>query len=127
MRKSIFSERLAEIMAHRVVSQDELAKATHLSQSAVSRLLNSKYEPRASDLVALSTYFDVSVGWLLGADPTPASQSAANDDEKEKPSRTISRRVDVRLISEAALRALVKKLRKQADDLEHTCDELFRS
>ena len=127
MQKSIFSERLADIMTRHVVSQDELAKGTHLSQSAVSRLLNSKYEPRVSDLIALASYFKVSVGWFFGEDGPNVSTTTDRHDIGRQATKTGLKRVDVRLVGEAALRALVKKLRKQADDLEHTCDELFRA
>jgi hypothetical protein len=35
------------------------------------------------------------------------------------------RRVEVRLLNEAAVRSLIKQLRKQADDLEEIWDKLF--
>ena len=126
MQNSIFSGRLNSIMAQHGVNQDDLAKATHLSQSAISRLLNSKIEPRISQVVALANYFDVSVGWLLGEERQGAGEATGLHNAEHAPAKTGPKRVDVRLVSEASLRSFIKKLRKQADDLEIACDELFK-
>ena len=125
MTKSIFSERLEQIMQTYATNQEELARATGLTQSAISRLLNSKYEPRASDLTALSRYFDVNVGWLLGAEGVEAQPVASQSSQGQPTAKLSPRRVEVRLLNEAAVRSLIKQLRKQADDLEETCDKLF--
>ena len=125
MLQSIFSERLEKVMEAHGTNQEDLATATGLSQSAISRLLNSKYEPRASDLIALSRYFDVNVGWLLGAEGVQALPVASQGIQGQPPVKLPLRRVEVRLLNEAAVRSLIKQLRKQADDLEETCDKLF--
>lgn len=125
MQNSIFSERLEQIMKTFATTQEELARATGLSQSAISRLLNSKNEPRASDLTALSRYFDVNVGWLLGAEGVEAQPVSSQSNQGQPKSKPTPRRVEVRLLNEAAVRSLIKQLRKQADDLEETCDKLF--
>ena len=126
MQNSIFPDRLAIVMAQHEVNQDDLAKATHLSQSAISRLLNSKYEPRISDLVALAKYFNVSVGWLLGEEGQEGGETMEPHSAEHTAAKTGPKRVDVRLVSEASLRSFIKKLRKQADEIERSCDELFK-
>jgi transcriptional regulator with XRE-family HTH domain len=125
MPKSIFSERLGQVMKAHGTNQDELATATGLSQSAISRLLNSKYEPRASNLIALSRYFDVNVGWLLGAEGVETLPVASKGTQGQPSAKVPLRRVEVRLLNEASVRSLIKQIRKQADDLEETCNKLF--
>lgn len=48
------------------LSQMELSKKIDISQSAIARYELGKTEPKASDIVKLAEFFDVSADYLLG-------------------------------------------------------------
>lgn len=61
-----FSTRLKELRKERNVSQAEVAKQTGLSCGCIGMLETVKREPTGNTLVALASYFEVSVDYLLG-------------------------------------------------------------
>lgn len=63
---SIFSERLRELREINSLSMKELAKIIKVSDCAISNWENEINEPKASYLLALSSYFSCSVDYLLG-------------------------------------------------------------
>jgi len=66
---------------------------------------NSKYKPHASDLTSLSRYFDVNIGWRLGAEGVEAQPVASQSNQGQPKARLSPRRVEVRLLNEAAVRS----------------------
>ena len=48
------------------VSQQELAKKTDLSQSAIAKWELNKTDPTSKGLIAIAKYFNVSIDYLLG-------------------------------------------------------------
>ena len=60
-----FSETLIDLRKEKNLSQQQLANATGLSQSAIAKLEKGRNEATASTLLRLSRYFGVSVDEML--------------------------------------------------------------
>ncbi|MCI9031332.1 MAG: helix-turn-helix transcriptional regulator [Clostridia bacterium] len=63
---SAFSETLKELRADSGISQAALAKAIGVTQKAIDFWEKDINEPKASYVVALAKFFDVSSDFLLG-------------------------------------------------------------
>jgi len=63
---SNFSERLKELRLDKNLSQRELAKATGISQNAITCWETAKSLPIANAIIVLAKFFDVSTDYLLG-------------------------------------------------------------
>ena len=66
MIMSAFSETLKELRADSGISQAALAKAISVTQKAIDFWEKDINEPKASYVVALAKFFDVSSDFLLG-------------------------------------------------------------
>jgi len=62
----MFSVRLKELREERGLSQSELAKAIGYTQSHIAKWENNAHEPKASALVSLAKFFNVTAGYLIG-------------------------------------------------------------
>ena len=62
----IFSQRLKELRIEKGISQEQLAKDTGFTQSAVFYWENAKRVPNANVVVTFAKYFGVSADYLLG-------------------------------------------------------------
>jgi len=88
---SIFSQTLKELRQERNLTQKELAYDLNYTQSNISEWENGTVEPKATALTAISTYFGVSIDYLLGLEndygARTVSTTASSSDsltEKEK-------------------------------------------
>lgn len=101
---SSFSENLAFFMQQRLVSQSALARATGVSQAAISRYVKGLTLPAAADLYEISKFFEVSMDELWTGTPHPLEDSEqANEPtsaEKELAELKHSLRVVFRAMSE---------------------------
>ncbi len=61
-----FAERLRELRREKGIGQIQLAKELDVGKSIVSLWELGKCEPTLSKLVAMSTYFGVSIDYLAG-------------------------------------------------------------
>ncbi len=61
-----FAERLKELRTIKGLSQMQLSKETHLSQSAIAKWELNKTEPTASAIITLAEYFSETSDYLLG-------------------------------------------------------------
>lgn len=59
-------ERIKELRMEKGLSQQTLAKAIGVSQKAVDYWERGVNEPKASYIIALAKFFDVSTDYLLG-------------------------------------------------------------
>ena len=66
MRKILFAERLKELRKEENLTQVDLAKATGLSQSAITAWEVGTNSPTATAIVLLAEYFDVTTDYILG-------------------------------------------------------------
>lgn len=62
----VFAERLKELRQERSLSQIALSKAIGVSQKAIDYWEREINEPKATYIVRLADYFDVSTDYLLG-------------------------------------------------------------
>nr|DAH27826.1 MAG TPA: Repressor protein CI [Caudoviricetes sp.] len=62
----MFSEILVKLMEERNVTAYQIAKATGLSNTALSRYKSGKQDPAIDKLIAIADFFDVSTDYLLG-------------------------------------------------------------
>lgn len=63
---SIFSERLKQLRKEKNISQEELAKATKISRSAISNYEAGTREPNHETLEILADFYNVDIDFLLG-------------------------------------------------------------
>lgn len=61
-----FVERLKQLRTSRNLSQEQLAKETNLSKSAISFWENGDRIPNGKAIIILAKYFDVTADYLLG-------------------------------------------------------------
>ena len=71
----MFAERLKSLREERAVSQKELAFALDVAQSAVGNWESGARQPNLDRIRQLASFFEVSVGYLLGTEdrPSPAA------------------------------------------------------
>ena len=63
-----FAERLKGLRLEKGLSQEQLAKATGLSQSAITYWEIEKRVPNGNAIVILAKFFSVTAGYLLGTE-----------------------------------------------------------
>ena len=61
-----FAERLKELRTEKNLSQTSLAKAIGVSQKAIDYWERQINEPKATYIIALAKFFEVSCDYLLG-------------------------------------------------------------
>ncbi len=61
-----FGQRLLELRKEKQIGQVQLAKEIGVGKSIISLWELDKSEPTLSKLIALSTYFEVSIDYLAG-------------------------------------------------------------
>ena len=64
--KSMIGQKIKELRIEFNLSQEKLAKAINVHPSAVSLWESEKTEPKASYIISLSKFFNVSSDYLLG-------------------------------------------------------------
>jgi transcriptional regulator with XRE-family HTH domain len=64
--ENVFCERLKELRIEKAVGQVELAKELRVSKGIISLWENGLREPKLSNLIALATFFGVSIDYLVG-------------------------------------------------------------
>lgn len=60
------SENLKELLAEKGITQTDLSREIHISQSAVSNWLHNKKEPSIESLWVLADYFNCTIDQLVG-------------------------------------------------------------
>lgn len=61
-----FAERLKELRLEKQVGQVELATAINVSKGTISLWENGLREPKLSNLIAIATFFSVTIDFLAG-------------------------------------------------------------
>lgn len=67
----MFSDILVKLIEERGVTAYQIAKATGLSNTALSRYKSGKQDPAIDKLIAIADFFDVSTDYLLGRTNKP--------------------------------------------------------
>ena len=60
-----FAQNLRTLRKEKNLTQPELAKALNVSNGMISFWENEKYEPTASNIIAVEKFFDISIDDLL--------------------------------------------------------------
>ncbi len=60
-----FAQNLKSLRKEKNLTQPELAQALHVSNGMISFWENEKYEPTATNIIAVAEFFDVSIDDLL--------------------------------------------------------------
>lgn len=68
-------ERLSELREDRGLTQLQLSKILHISNSSISAYETGERAPNIDTLIAFSQYFDVTTDYLLGLDSNSLSPS----------------------------------------------------
>ena len=63
---SIFSQRLKELRIDKQLSMFQLANEIEVSDAAICKWENDLTEPRATSILAIANFFEVSTDYLLG-------------------------------------------------------------
>ena len=71
------SERLYELRKKRGLSQEQLADQLGVSRQAVSKWESGRAVPETNTLISISTFFDVSLDYLMKEDDSAAHESPA--------------------------------------------------
>ena len=74
----MFSEIFSKLLQERNVSSYKLTKDTGINNGLISKWKDGSYIPTAENLVKLSTYFSVSIDYLMGIDPIPNQKSTTS-------------------------------------------------
>lgn len=81
----MFNERLKELRIEKSLSQKELAKAINVTQQAIDYWENGINEPKATYIIQLAKFFDISTDELLGL-----SEEKGYIQQKKSPDKSIS-------------------------------------
>ena len=109
---SNFAERLRQAMFDKRYKAIDVARATNITPSVISRYLSGTNQPSRDNLFAVAEYLGVSSEWLLSSSDAP---------ESKKPAHNISTHKDK--IIELQEQLIADKV-KQIDWLSKSCDDL---
>ena len=109
---SDFPENLRQAMHDKRCKSADVAKATSINPSVLSRYLSGRNKPSSDNILAISQYLNVSPEWLLSSSDAP---------ESTKPAHNISTHKD-KIIE--LLEQMVADKGKQIDWLSQSCDAL---
>lgn len=118
MRSTTTAERLQEALRESDMQPADLAKATGINKSSVSRYLSGEYEPKQTAINKMAIALNVSEMWLWGYDVPKARsiKQKENDDLVE---------ITVRMRRDAAFFKAVKSLYELSDDDFETINRLL--
>ena len=111
---SNFAERLRQAMFDKRYKAIDVARATNITPSVISRYLSGTNQPSRDNLFAVANYLGVSSEWLLSSSEAPESSES---------SRYISSDKD-KII--AVQEELIKSLQKQVLAQSHYIQALFK-
>ena len=75
----VFGIRLTKLLNENKITMYKLSKELNYSKSTVSNWCNSFCEPKASDIVKVAIYFDVSTDYLLGLEDDLGNKTYINN------------------------------------------------
>ena len=96
----------------------DVAKATGISPSVLSRYLSGRNKPSSDNILAISHYLNVSPEWLLSSSDAP---------ESTKKSQVISSVTEPLLKTIEVQDKLIKSLEKQITSQSHYIHALFKN
>ena len=115
---SDFPENLRQAMHEKRCKSADVAKATGISPSVLSRYLSGRNKPSSDNILAISHYLNVSPEWLLSSSDAP---------ESAKKSQVISSVTEPLLKTIEVQDKLIKSLEKQITSQSHYIHALFKN
>jgi len=115
---SDFPEKLRQVMHEKRCKSADVAKATGISPSVLSRYLSGRNKPNSDNILAISHYLNVSPEWLL---------SSLDASESTKKSQVISSATEPLLMIIEVQKKLIKNLEKQITSQSHYIHALFKN
>ena len=106
---SDFPEKLRQAMHEKRCSSADIARATGISPSVLSRYLSGANKPSSDNILVISQYLNVSPEWLLSSSDAP---------ESTKKSRVISSATEPLLEQIKLQKKVIKFLEKRVGGLE---------
>lgn len=73
---------LRQLRMSKGISQEKLAELVGVSQQAINRYENHKFEPDISTLILLADHFNTTVDYLIGHAPTDGAEELELDKEE---------------------------------------------
>lgn len=114
MIKTVFPERIRRLRREKNLSMDKLAQALSIKKGRINMWENNGILPRGEMLLALSSYFGVTIDYLLGNEKMTGS--AADN----KRLRTLQKNLE--RLDDANLQKAEKVLQVMFEGVfEHTC------
>ena len=114
---SNFAERLRQAMFDKRYKAIDVARATNITPSVISRYLSGTNQPSRDNLFAVAKYLGVSSEWLLSSSETPESiqksQGISRDTEQ------LQKIIEVQ-------EELIKTLQKQNMSQSHYINAMFK-
>ena len=111
---SNFPEKLRQLMHEKRCKSADVAKATGINPSVLSRYLSGRNKPSSDNIIAISHYLNVSPEWLLSSSEAP---------ESIQKSQVISSVTDPLLKTIEVQDKLIEKLENEVDELKATAKE----
>ena len=115
---SDFPEKLRQAMHEKRCKSADVAKATGINPSVLSRYLSGRNKPSSDNILAISHYLNVSPEWLLSSSDAP---------ESAKKSQVISSVTEPLLKTIKVQDKLIKNLEKQITSQSHYIHALFKN
>jgi len=109
-----FPENLRQAMHEKRCKSADIAKATGITPSVLSRYLSGRNKPSSDNIIAISHYLNVSPEWLLDSSEAP---------ESIKKSRVISSVTDPLFKTIEVQDKLIEKLENEVVELKATAEE----
>ena len=109
-----FPEKLRQAMYDKRCKSADVAKATGINPSVLSRYLSGRNKPSSDNIIAISHYLNVSPEWLLSSSEAP---------EPIQKSQVISSVTNPLLKTIEVQDKLIEKLENEVDELKATAKE----
>ena len=115
---SDFPKNLRQTMHEKRCKSADVAKATGVSPSVLSRYLSGRNKPSSDNIITISHYLNVSPEWLLSSSDAPQSIQK---------SQVISSVTDPLLKTIEVQDKLIEKLENEVDELKATLVKEFQA
>ena len=115
---SDFPEKLRQAMFEKRCKSADVAKATGINPSVLSRYLSGANKPSSDNILTISHYLNVSPEWLL---------SSSDASESTKKGQAISSATEPLLMIIEVQNKLIKNLEKQITSQSHYIHALFKN
>lgn len=76
----MIAEKIRQLRQSKGITQKELAKAIHVSPSAISQYENERSQPSRENMVLLAEFFNVSVAYIEGTSHIEKLESQMNEE-----------------------------------------------